>query len=271
MNKANLHAFLQTIESNLPVFVVSQEQFIHQEMRLIVAILDPNGTIVDVSFDYETMPSQVAKEFGFKQVVLGMVISNRLKVSRAMNEVMKKHQIDLVNLARTEGTVRQSLMFRGTPEQAAQEAQATSYLQELFSQGGSLESIFSQLMGEECVCGQCGMENQEIDWNADLYNAYGPVKYIRKEGDEVGDTRRIKFTYEGEKMIYPVESSTGMPIFEGMSPEAFAISNQPPVNEAELNHQREIEESVALQVDQLKQMFPDKADMINEFASNLRH
>lgn len=82
--------------------------------------------------------------------------------------------------------------------------------------------------GEECSgCpGCCSEDMPDVNWDEPLFNGVTEVQYKRKEADEENGYRTVKMTYDGVTMKYPVDTKTGMPIFDGMDPNVYAVDNE---------------------------------------------
>lgn len=68
-------------------------------------------------------------------------------------------------------------------------------------------------------------DNNTIDWDGTLRNAYGPVTLHRREGDENASTRSVSFKVDGQLTRYVVDATTGAPILDGLDPTRFTVTN----------------------------------------------
>jgi hypothetical protein len=259
MNKTNFEAFLRTIESNLSAYTVNPERFSNQEHNLIVAVIDSDNKIVNFCLGTEVIPKILLDAYGLKKITLGAVTPTGIKVTRPMNEVSKHFKIDLSSYFTQGGLKRNQMFSEVEPEQEHDLSHIPDQLSEIIGTLFSDESHSSDPEAE--------YQHEEINWSGDLYNAYGPVSYKRKEGDEESGTRMIKLTHQGQVMKYPVHSETGYPIFEGLDPEVFAVHNTSLADEEQVNN----DVNVDFAREQLLNLFPNKAELINQFASQLKH
>lgn len=290
MNKSSILRVLSTIAQNPSTFALSKESPAIFPNTLMVAIgkVDSGKQIVLNMGSRE----KIRAEFGEAKryvhnlffVPLAQYELPQVAATREFVKLFEENEINFLELQAyfKDSSFRQTFIeLQIQPDQdqvqSSESMQSSGRVQhpvvELLKQMGVInESRHFSGCDDSTTCRTADNDSSVvINWDKPLFNAFGEVKYNRRENDTEKDYRQIKVVADGHTMNYPVNGETGRPLFQGMDMEAYAVFNKPEEAKAgsgeDLLENDDINSLMAHSM--LNELFPEKSAEISKLLKSL--